>query len=107
MDAIDRAVMKNNHITDNSNFLNKTWSDFEAECKGKKVVLRGVTNLLKFLWIRCGDKVEIVQTLRKELNKPIALLLDMQGPEVRTGKLEEAPVMLEKGKEPIKKLRIF
>ncbi len=34
---------------------------------------------------------------RKKLGKPVALLLDMQGPEIRTGKLENAPVTLEKG----------
>ena len=34
---------------------------------------------------------------RKQVNKPVALLLDMQGPEVRTGKLEEAPVQLSAG----------
>lgn len=34
--------------------------------------------------------------IREELGLPVALLLDMQGPEVRTGKLEE-PVILEAG----------
>ncbi len=35
---------------------------------------------------------------KKQVTKPVALLLDMQGPEVRTGKLEEALANLEKGK---------
>src|SRR5574344_1097133 len=41
--------------------------------------------------------IKAIKQAREELNMPVALLLDMQGPEVRTGKLEEAPVMLETG----------
>ena len=38
-----------------------------------------------------------VKQARSELNMPVALLLDMQGPEIRTGKLKEAPVFLKEG----------
>lgn len=41
--------------------------------------------------------INAVKQARKELNMPVALLLDMQGPEIRTGKLKEAPVFLEEG----------
>ncbi len=34
---------------------------------------------------------------KKQVTKPVALLLDMQGPEVRTGMLENAPAVLKKG----------
>ncbi len=43
------------------------------------------------------DKVEKFFEARKKANKPVALLLDMQGPEVRTGKLVNAPVELKMG----------
>ncbi len=43
------------------------------------------------------EKIEKFFEARKQVNKPVALLLDTQGPEVRIGMLEEAPVTLEKG----------
>ena len=39
-------------------------------------------------WEEQKEKTEEVLRLRKEMDIPIALLLDMQGPEIRTGKLE-------------------
>lgn len=41
--------------------------------------------------------INAVKQAREELNMPVALMLDMQGPEIRTGKLKEAPVFLEEG----------
>lgn len=41
--------------------------------------------------------INAVKQAREELNIPVALMLDMQGPEIRTGKLKEAPVFLEEG----------
>ena len=38
-------------------------------------------------WDEQSEKTETVLRLRKELDLPIALLLDMQGPEIRTGML--------------------
>lgn len=40
------------------------------------------------------DKIEKFFDARSKVKKPVAVLLDMQGPEVRTGKLNEAPVDL-------------
>ena len=34
------------------------------------------------------EKIEMVKRVRKELNKPVAILLDTKGPEIRTGMLE-------------------
>ena len=48
-----------------------------------------------------GEKVETVKKLREKLNKPVALLLDTKGPEIRTGILETGnePVTIEEGQE--------
>ena len=35
-----------------------------------------------------GEKIETIKKVRKALNKPVALLLDTKGPEIRTGVLE-------------------
>ncbi len=43
------------------------------------------------------DKIEKFFEARAQMTKPVAVLLDMQGPEVRTGKFEEAPVELKAG----------
>lgn len=40
------------------------------------------------------QKIANVKQAREELNMPVALLLDTQGPEIRTGKLEKMPVEL-------------
>lgn len=44
------------------------------------------------------EKIKKFFEARKQVSKPVALLLDMQGPEIRTEMLENAPVTLEKGK---------
>ena len=43
------------------------------------------------------EKVQDFFRIREKVGKPVSLLLDMQGPEVRTGKLKEAPVELKAG----------
>lgn len=43
------------------------------------------------------EKIEKFFEARKQVNKPVALLLDTQGPEIRIGMFENAPVSLEKG----------
>lgn len=42
-------------------------------------------------------KIELVKKLRKELNLPVALLLDTKGPEVRIGKFKDEKVYLNEG----------
>ena len=44
-----------------------------------------------------GEKINNVKIARKELNVPIALMLDTKGPEIRIGKLAEGSVMLQEG----------
>ena len=43
------------------------------------------------------EKIEKFFEARKQVEKPVALLLDTQGPEIRIGMFENAPVTLEKG----------
>jgi pyruvate kinase len=44
-----------------------------------------------------GRKINLVKELREELNKPIQILLDTKGPEVRTGKFASGSVTLVEG----------
>lgn len=43
--------------------------------------------------------IDAVKQAREEVGLPVALLLDTQGPEIRTGKLEENPTILEVGQK--------
>ena len=43
--------------------------------------------------------IDAVKQAREELGVPVALLLDTQGPEIRTGKLQESPVNLLEGEK--------
>ncbi|CAH2214837.1 pyruvate kinase [Tepidibacter aestuarii] len=44
-----------------------------------------------------GKRINTIKELREELNKPIAILLDTKGPEIRTGKFADPEVSLEEG----------
>lgn len=65
----------------------------------KKLILAGM-NVARINFSHGGYEdqqrpfVEAVKKAREELDMPVALLLDMQGPEIRTGKLKESPVLL-------------
>jgi len=44
-----------------------------------------------------GEVINRVRSLSKEMNKPVSILLDLQGPKIRTGKLQDGkPVMLKR-----------
>ncbi|MDO5557298.1 MAG: pyruvate kinase [Clostridia bacterium] len=45
--------------------------------------------------------INAVKQAREELNEPVAILLDTQGPEIRTGKLAKSPIYLETGNQVI------
>ncbi len=44
-------------------------------------------------------RANMVKKIRTELNKPVALLMDTKGPEIRTKKFKNGSVMLEKGQD--------
>ena len=48
-----------------------------------------------------GEKIETIKKVRKALNRPVALLLDTKGPEIRTGMLETGneKIIIEEGQE--------
>ena len=44
-----------------------------------------------------GDVIKLIRSLSRSMNQPVGILLDLQGPKVRTGKLENGtPVELQK-----------
>ena len=69
MDIIDKCVANGEFDSQNQKFGDKTWNDFIAAAKNKKVILRGVAGLLKFLWIRCSGKIEIAAALDNDEQK--------------------------------------
>lgn len=44
-----------------------------------------------------GARIRLVQKLREKYNKPIAVILDTKGPEIRTGKFEGGSVEMKEG----------
>ena len=44
-------------------------------------------------------RIELIKEVRRELNTPIAILLDTKGPEIRTGKFKDPEVHLVEGQE--------
>ena len=47
------------------------------------------------------ERIDMIKEISKEIGKPIGLMLDTKGPEVRTGDLKEGKVQLEQGNETI------
>lgn len=48
-------------------------------------------------YVEQQDRIERVKEVRKRVNKPIALLLDTKGPEIRIGKFANDEIVLENG----------
>ena len=67
----------------------------------KKLIMAGVNvvrlNFSHGSYEQHGDVIKMVRSLSRELNQPVGLLLDLQGPKVRTGKLKNGePVELKR-----------
>ena len=77
-----------------------------SEHKLEELILAGLNvtriNYSHGSWDEQAEKTEEVIRLRKELDVPVALLLDMQGPEIRTGMLvtgKNEKIQLEDGQK--------
>ncbi len=46
-------------------------------------------------------RIDLIKEIEKELGRPIGLMLDTQGPEIRTGDLEQEEIELEEGEEVV------
>lgn len=46
-----------------------------------------------------GERIKMIKEVRKELNEPVAILLDTKGPEIRTGKFKDPEVELKEGQK--------
>lgn len=46
-----------------------------------------------------GRRIELIKEVEKELDKPIGIMLDTQGPEIRTGKMENNKITLKNNEE--------
>ena len=47
-----------------------------------------------------GNVINMIRSVSREINKPVAIIIDLQGPKIRTGKLKEGkPVVLKKNSQ--------
>ncbi|EYE88594.1 pyruvate kinase [Fervidicella metallireducens AeB] len=46
-----------------------------------------------------GERIKVIKKLREEMQKPIAIVLDTKGPEIRTGNFKEGKVELVEGQQ--------
>ena len=67
----------------------------ESEAMTKNMILAGMNvarlNFSHNTHAYHKERIDTIKKLRRELNLPVAILLDTKGPEIRTGKLESGP----------------
>ena len=66
---LDARISKNFHISDNVTIKGKTWEDFEIACKGKKLILYGITDLTNIFYLRCNGQICIVAAIDNDEEK--------------------------------------
>ena len=69
----------------------------------KKLILEGV-NVFRFnlkhnnqQWH--NSRIELVEKVSRQINQPVAIMLDLQGPEIRIGNFEENEIKVKKGEK--------
>lgn len=69
------------------------WSTSDNEETLREMIKSGMNtarvNFSHGTWTEQQEKVNLIKRLRKELNAPVAILLDTKGPEIRLGKFDE------------------
>ena len=75
----------------------------ESEEKLRKLMLAGMDiariNMSHGERAHHGEVIQRIRAVAADLHKPIAIMLDLSGPKIRTGKLRDNEVLLEEGTE--------
>lgn len=53
MDAIDSAIERGLHITDDEKLKNQTWNGFKRTCSQRRLFIYGVGVITKYFWEKC------------------------------------------------------
>ena len=66
----------------------------------REMILNGLSvarfNFSHTSWPKAQEVIDTIKKLRDELNMPVAIMIDLQGPKIRLGKVEET-ILLKKG----------
>lgn len=69
MDAIDKAIDKELHITDDADLNRQTWDDFEGSLYGRKVYFFGIGNSIRIFLKKYGDRINIDGAVDNDVDK--------------------------------------
>ncbi|MCI9441617.1 MAG: hypothetical protein HFH15_10370 [Ruminococcus sp.] len=57
MDAIDSAVERGLHITDDEKLKSQSWGEFESACSERRLFIYGIGVITKYFWEKCKPEV--------------------------------------------------
>lgn len=69
MDAIDKAIERGLHVTDDVELSKQTWDDFEEASYGRKVYFFGVGNGIRIFLLKYGDRINVSGAIDNDVNK--------------------------------------